>query len=116
MKKIMIVLLFVMTACAPSGYQVTPAMMASMNAYAAQYDVWYPDAYQNVAKECVENPTVVYWSEQLQSYAVTCALQTAPSYGIVTIDNYETVLNAFSISATSQGEVTKTLAALGWER
>lgn len=122
MKKIIVTLLlclfvfsFLITACGADG--VTSEMASSISQYADQYDAWYPNADQNVARECLEKPSGVYWSDQLRAYAVTCPLSLNPnSYGIVTLDENKSVLNAFSISAASQGEVTATLATLGWEQ
>ncbi len=116
MKRLMILTALLLAACGASEPTVTASMKASMEAYADQVDGWYPNIDQNVARECAENPTFLYWSDELRAYAVTCPLSlNENSYGIVTLDEHEEVLNAFSIGAASQGEVTRTLALLGWE-
>lgn len=123
MKKLLFVFALFLTACGGSAQsllsapEITPEMNASMTAYADQYDVWYPGNEQNIARECADNPTAVYWSDELKAFAVTCPLPwSANSFGMVTFDESGTLLNAFGLGANSQGELSKTLATLGWKR
>lgn len=107
----------VLTACMAGSPKITDEMTSSMVSFADQFDAWFPNADQNVARECSENPTGVFWNKALKAYAVTCPLNLYPnSYGVVTLDEHEIVLNAFSISANSQGEVAIMLGTMGWEQ
>jgi hypothetical protein len=111
-------LLLILTACIGGSPKITAEMTSSMESYADQFDAWFPNADQNVARECSKNPTGVFWNRVLKAYAVTCplSLEYPNSYGVVTLDEHEMVLNAFSISANSQGEVAITLGTMGWEQ
>lgn len=117
MKYLMIFAALLLAGCRASSLEITPEMTASMNAFADQYDVWYPDSEENIARECAANPTAVYWSDELHAYAVTCPLPwSANAFGMVTFDESGNLLNAFGLDAISQGELSKTLATLGWMR
>lgn len=106
-----------LTACVPNGMEVTPAMTASMDAFADQYDVWYPDSEENIARVCAENPTDIFWNDELKGYAVLCPLPWYEnSYGVVTLSEDETVLNAFGLGAASYADAVKMLASLGWDK
>jgi len=117
MKNMLVLIALLLTACVPSGLEITPKMTASMVAFADQYDIWYPDSSENIARECAENPADIFWNDELKGYAVLCPLPWyANSYGVVTLDENEVVWNAFGLGATSQSDAVKMLASLGWER
>lgn len=112
-----LLLALLLTACSTSAPEVTPEMNASMLAFADQYDIWYPDSDQNIARECAKNPGPVYWNEELRGYAVTCPLPWAEqSFGMVTFDESGLLMNAFGLGAASQSALSETLALLGWKR
>ncbi len=101
----------------PKNLIVTQDMKAQMGAYADMIDAVYPDI-ENFARVCLENKTpVVYWSDDVKAYAVTCPLiETPDSYGIVTFDERQLLIDVFALHALSQEELTVLLAPEGWER
>lgn len=116
MKRLIIFTALLLAACGADSPGITPEMIASMNAFADQFDAWYPEDGQNIARVCAASPTGLYWNKELQSYAVTCPLPWYEnSYGVVTLDENQSVLNAFGLAAASQGEITQLLGTLGWE-
>lgn len=101
----------------PKDLIVTQDMKAQMGAYADMIDAVYPDI-ENFARVCLENKTpVVYWSDEVRAYAVTCPLiETVDSYGIVTFDERQLLIDVFALHALSQEELSDLLAPEGWER
>jgi len=120
-KKIIVFFLLALflAACNKSA---SSQMISSMREYADWADKEYPDITQNVARICSETKTVVYtnnkvWDSKSKAFvsgmAATCQM-SENSYGIVLFYDENTVASAFSIYATSQGEVKKLLSNEGW--
>ena len=110
MKQLMLALFLLLTACGAPAHDemtITASMKQSMTWHADHIDALYPGV-ENVARACVDGPSEIYFNEVLNAYAVTCSL--AASYGIVTLDTHEVVIDAFSVDDLSG------FLADGWEK
>lgn len=116
MKRCLILIALILTACAAPAPQLDSAMTASMNARADAYDAQYPGMTDtNVARECAKNPIGLYWHEN-GIWAVICVLPAMPNtYGAVLMDASYTVLSTEHISAASRSALEDQVFAVGWE-
>ena len=102
-----------LSACASKPVEITPRMRSALAAYADQYDVWHPNAEENIAKICVD-ATMIFGKKEYR--AIACALPDRPgAYGVITFDGVENVLDVFSVQADSDGELTRAMQSDGWK-
>ena len=118
MKKLLLVLVFLLSACAGGVTPVlSPEMTAAINVRADLYDAQFGDDGYNIARICVQTPTALYWNEGIQSYAVACVVPNMPNmYGIVMLDAHNVVLNVEHINADSLTGLEGLISGLGWKR
>lgn len=115
MKKliVLIALALAVNACAPQQADTASQRNEALRSYADQFASWYPDAEQNIAQVCLDDPGPTFTMDNLTAY--TCALPEHPGvYGVVTFDSAENVLDAFSVRANTEGELTSVMQAAGW--
>lgn len=116
MKRYLIFIALLLTACAAPAPQLDPAMDASMNARADLYDAQYPGvAEMNVARQCVTHPAGLYWHESGRIWAVVCELSSPNTYGAVLMDVSYTVLSTEHVSAVSIAALEDLVFSAGWE-
>lgn len=110
-----------LSACGAAKPVLSPEVITSLNTYADQYDVQYPDSSDiNVARVCVQEPIALYWQEETKIWAVACLMDfpgTMNTYGVVLIDSATNVV-VFTdyINAVSVEALEEIIAPGGWVR
>lgn len=114
---LMVVIVVVLAALVLSGCGSKPKPVSteeSLKAYADQYDTWYEDAEQNIAKICQEVQGPSFEMDGLS--AITCPLPSRPgTYGVVTFDKSGAVLDVFMVKADTDGILRDAMRSAGWE-
>lgn len=120
---LLVVIALVPVGCALGGPELSPEMVASMNAYADQAEAQYPgDIQAGIARLCATEPTALYWNEDAKIYAVTCLIPSSFDigvniYGVVLLDGMTyTAIHIEHINAASQSALEDIIASVGWVR
>jgi hypothetical protein len=116
MNKILLIslcLAILLTAC--GSPMIPPAMMTAMDQYATWYEAEYPAETINTARVCAAAPSGMMYSEEIDTYIVTCKMSTPKGYGIVFIVAGTTVSSTCGVDANSQRDLENIFHGLGYK-